>query len=127
MTIKKEKMKFSGQFRFIIMIFVLIAALMISSALIELQQSKKELYQLMAKQAHSLLESLIIDSKNTLRATTYFDYILEQRLLNNAVLIKKMYESNLVTNQILMDISQQNNIYRINIINKKDYRFIKSI
>ncbi len=118
MTIKKEKMKFSGQFRYIIMIFVLIAALMISSALIELQQSKKELYQLMAKQAHSLLESLIIASKNTLRATAYLDEISEQRLLNNAALIKKMYESDRVTNQILNDINQQNNIYRINIFNK---------
>lgn len=126
MTIKKEKMKFSGQFRYIIMIFVLIAALMISSALIELQQSKKELYQLMAKQAHSLLESLIIASQNTLRATAYLDEISEQRLLNNAVLIKSIYESDRVTNQILNDISQQNNIYRINIFNKNGRKIFSS-
>lgn len=118
MNIKKVKSKPGGQFRFIILIFVLIATLMISSAVIELQQSKKELYQLMAKQAHSLLESLIIASQNTLRSTTYLDDISQKRLLNNAVLIRNMYEDGSITNEVLSKISRQNDIYRINIFDK---------
>jgi PAS domain S-box-containing protein len=126
MSIKKEKSKLGGQSRFIILMFVLIAALLISSAVIELRQSKKELYQLMTKQAHSLLESLIITSQNTLRATAYLDEISEQRLLNNAGLIKRMYENKRVTNQILNEISRQNNIYRINIFNENGQKIFSS-
>ncbi|MCD6116769.1 GHKL domain-containing protein [bacterium] len=115
----KDKVKLAGQFRFIVIIFVIVAALMVSSAVIELKQSKKELYQLMTKQAHSLLESLIIASQNTLNSTTYLDKITHQRLLNNALYIKLMYERGIVTDKILSDISRKNKIYRINIFNNK--------
>ena len=111
-------MKIGAQPRFLIGIFILLAALMISSALIELQQSKKDLTQLMAKQAHSLLESLIIASQNTLHATSYLDDLSELRLLNNASLIKKMYENDQISNQELAKLSRQNDIYRINIFDK---------
>jgi len=123
---KQRKSKLSGQYRFIILIFLLIATLMISSAVIELQQSKKELFQLMTKQAHSLLESLIIASQNTLRATSYLDDIAEQRLLNNASHVKRMYENRLVTNAVLSEIGKQNNIFRINIFNKNGQKIYSS-
>jgi len=97
---------------------------MISSAVIELQQSKKELLQLMTKQAHSLLESLIIASQNTLRATSNLDDMAELRLLNNASLIKRMYENNEVSNQILSEISAQNSIFRVNIFDKNGKKII---
>ena len=97
--ITNKKPKSPGQIHFLIIIFFIIAGLMISSAVIELQQSKKELYQLMTKQSHSLLQSLIIASKNTLRAITYLDEVTNQRLLNNAVLIKSMYENNRINNE----------------------------
>lgn len=90
-----------GQFRFIILIFILIASLMISSAVIEFQQSKKDLYQLMTQQADALLESLIIASQNTLLASSYLDDISKQRLLNNAGLIKRIYENKQISSQVL--------------------------
>ncbi|MCA9733802.1 MAG: PAS domain-containing protein [Deferribacteres bacterium] len=121
-----EKILFSGQSRFIIVIFVLIAALMISSAVIELQQSKKELAELMTKQAHSLLESLIIASQNTLHASTYLDEISKDRLINNASLIKILYENDQLTNSMLDQISRQNNIYRINIFNRNGKKLFTS-
>ena len=99
---------------------------MISSAIIELQQSKEELYQLMGRQASSLLESLIIASKNTLRASSYLDDLAEQRLLNNAGLIKRMYENGRISNTILEEISNQNELYRINIFNRQGKKIFSS-
>lgn len=113
---------FAGQFRFIIIIFILTAALMLASAFIELQQSKKELYQLMAEQAHSLLESLITASQNTLRATTYLDDLSEQRLLNNASMVKQLYEGGQISDAQLFDLSKKNNLQRIHIIDRKGHR-----
>lgn len=94
-------LRMGGQFRFIILIFILIASLMISSAVIEFQQSKKDLYQLMTQQADALLESLIIASQNTLLASSYLDDISKQRLLNNAGLIKRIYENKQISSQVL--------------------------
>ncbi len=121
-----QKPKSSGQIHVLIIIFFIIAGLMISSAVIELQQSKKELYQLMEKQSHSLLQSVIIASKNTLRASTYLDEVTKQKLLNNAVLIKNMYETNRINNKILGDICRDNNIFRIHIFDKNGSRMYSS-
>jgi len=115
----KEKLRAANNSRFIGFIFITIAALMISSAVVELSQSRKELYQLMTKQAHSLLESLIVASQNTLNSTAYLDRITHQRLLNNAYYVKVMYEKGMITNSFLSDISRKNKIFRINILNNK--------
>ena len=125
-TITTQRKKSTGQIRYILIIFLLIAGLMISSAVIELQQNKQELYQLMAEQAHSLLESLITASQNTLRATTYLDQISRQRLLNNAGLIRLMYEKKRLTNQFLMDLSEHSDIYRIHVFNKRGEKIFSS-
>ncbi len=118
---KKQTKSFSvkGQTRLILLIFVLLATLMISSSVVELQQSKKELYELMAKQAHSLLESLITASQNTLRASNYLDDLARQRLLDNANLIRQLFEQGRLTNRMLTKIASQNHILRIHIFNNK--------
>ena len=46
---------------------------MISSAIIELFQSKKDLYRLMEEQSHTLLESIIIASQNSLLTNEYLE------------------------------------------------------
>ncbi|MEJ2055478.1 MAG: hypothetical protein P8X42_16305, partial [Calditrichaceae bacterium] len=120
------KFKATNQIHFTIIIFFLVAGLLISSAIIELQQSKKELYELMGKQANSLLESLIIASENTLLASNYLDQVAKQRLLNNAVFIKRMYETGQVNNTLLTEICNQNNLFRIRIYDKNGKRLFRS-
>ena len=104
--------------KFLIVVFFTLALLMITSALIELNQSKKELYKLMDKQAHSLMESVIISSKNSLLTNERLSGLIEERLLNNAVLINKLYDKKELSNTLLNNICNENNIYRINIFNK---------
>lgn len=102
---------------FILSTFIALAILMISSALIELHQSKKELFLLMEGQSHTLLESIIIASQNSLLSNEYLEESTQKRLLNNAYMIKNLYEEGKVTNEVLEKISKQNDIYRINIFN----------
>ncbi len=123
---KTSTKPFKGQFRLMVLIFVLLATLMISSSVVELQQSKKELYELMAKQAHSLLESLITASQNTLRATNYLDDLARQRLLDNASLIRILYERGALNNRTLTRIAAQNHIFRIHIFNNKGQTLFSS-
>ena len=88
---------------------------MISSALIELNQSKTELFDLMDKQSHALLQSLIVASQNILRSNQYLENTYKDRLLNNAAIIRELYEKKQISNSFLAKIASTNNIYRINI------------
>jgi signal transduction histidine kinase len=92
---------------------------MIVSALVELSQSKTELYQLMEAQAHALLESLLTASENSLLTNQYLEDLAKRRLMNNAKLIKRLYDTGNITNQVLQKISIENDIFRINIFNRQ--------
>ena len=99
-------------------VFIILAIIMLSSALIELHQSKKELLSLMDQQAHTLSESILISSHNTIMTNILVEQLIEERLLNNAVILKRFYEEGNINNQFLKEFAQRSNIFRINIFNK---------
>lgn len=107
--------KINLQPKSLLLIFVVVAILVISSALLELYQSKNEMYDLMVEQSHSLLESTLASSSNALLSYETLESELKKRLLNNANLVKLLYESKKITNELLAKIADENNIYRINI------------
>ena len=94
------------------------ALIMIASAMFELIQSKSELYELMEKESHALLESLIAATSNSLVSREKLEDIYKDRLLNNARFVKILYEKGEINNSILEKICDDNNIYRINIFNR---------
>jgi len=119
MKTNKTKKSLIQQSRNIVIIFLSLASLMIISALVELYQSKEELYQLMGVQAHALLESLLTASENSLLTNQYLEDLAKKRLMNNGKLIKRLYETGNISNEILKKISKENDIFRINIFNQQ--------
>ncbi len=109
--------KLLEQPRLIVIIFLALAAIMIASALIELYQSRLELLELLEGQSHTLLESLIISSGNVLTVQQRLEETYRDRLLNNANLIRTLYERGEVSDRLLEKISTDNKIFRINIFN----------
>ena len=114
----KTKKSLIQQSRNIVFIFISLASLMIISALVELSQSKKELFQLMESQSHALLESLLSSSQNSILTNQYLEDISRKRLMNNAKLIKRLYDTGRISNNLLKQISEENDIFRINIFNR---------
>jgi len=110
--------KINLQPKSLLLIFIVVAILVISSALFELYQSKSEMYDLMAEQSHSLLESTLAASNNALLSYETIDSELRRRLLNNANMIKLLYERNQINNELLKKVANENNIYRINIFKR---------
>lgn len=110
--------KISVQPKFLVLIFVTIAAIVILSAMTELLQSRKEMLNLMQNNAHSLLETILSNSQNTLASNETLETELKSRLLNNANFIKILYEQNRISNRFLEEIARQNDIFRINVFNK---------
>jgi PAS domain S-box-containing protein len=126
MKSNKTKKSIVQQSRNIIIIFISLASLMIISALVELSQSKKELFQLMESQAHALLEALLTASENSLLTNQYLEDLAKKRLMNNARLIKKIYDSRKSSNNLLKQISEENDIYRINIFDHRGRKIYSS-
>lgn len=118
--------KINLQPKSLLLIFFAVAILVISSALFELYQSKKEMYDLMAEQSQSLLETTLAASTNALLSYETIDAELKKRLLNNANMVKLLYENNQVNNKLLDKIANENNIYRINIFSKNGDKLFSS-
>lgn len=110
----------------IITISAFIALVMIVSSYIELNQSKKEIYQLLFEHSSSLLQSIITSSANTLNSSFEIEDLLTERLLNNARLINKLDSLNALTKDELIKIANENSIYRVNIFDKKGNRILSN-
>ncbi|MCB9257885.1 MAG: hypothetical protein H6612_00915 [Ignavibacteriales bacterium] len=80
----------------------------------------------MAEQSHSLLETTLSASNNALLSYETIDSELKVRLLNNANLVKLLYERNLLTDKLLKRIAVENNIYRINIFSIEGEKLFSS-
>ncbi len=110
----------------ILLIFLAVALLIITYSIIELIQSKKEMYLLMREQSHSLLETTLTASHSALLSYEVIDKEMKSRLLNNANLVKILFEKKLVTNNLLKNIADDNFIYRINILGNDGQKLFSS-
>jgi len=116
----------SIQPKIFVFIFLVVAALVISSALYELNQNKKEMYELMTKQSNSLLETTLTASQNALLSYEELDNAIKNRLLNNANIVRLLYEKNKISNNLLKNITEQNNFHRIKIFNRNGKKIFRS-
>ena len=112
--------------RNLVLAFVAVAMLMVVSALLELHNSKRELSSLMESQSKSLLRTVLIASENTLHANEMLENQLYERLLNNANMIKYLYEQDAIDNALLESFAAENNIFRINIFSKNGGKIYQS-
>lgn len=110
----------------IIAVALIVGALMIVSAFIELQQSKDEILHLLNEQSSSLIETIDQSSINALNSSLEIEYLIAERLLNNARLIRKLDSLNTLTHQKLVNIGKENSLFRINIFNKDGTRILSN-
>lgn len=120
------KFKFKLSPKAVVSITALIAVVMLTSSFIELNQSKKEIYQLLYEHSASLLESIIQSSENTLNSSFEIEDLIAERLFDNARLIKKLDSLGSLTKDELIKIGKENNLYRINIFNSKGDRILSN-
>lgn len=122
MNLSDKEKSFWSRASNLIVVFVVLAAIMISSALFELSQSKSEQLDLMHEHAHSLLKSILTASNNSLLASEELENNYKTRLLKSAAIVKDYFESGRVSNRWLEQFSRQNDIYRINIFDRSGKR-----
>jgi two-component system, NtrC family, sensor histidine kinase HydH len=112
--------------KIIIAVAVIIGALMVVSAFIELQQSKDEILHLLTEQSASLIETVNQSSVNALNSSEEIEFLIVERLFNNARLIRKLDSLNFLTQQKLIEIGKENSLFRINIFNEDGMRVLSN-
>ena len=120
------RLRFKLSPKAIISITLLIAAVMLVSSYIELNQSKKEIFQLLYEHSSTLLESVIQSSKNTLNSSYEIEDLIADRLLDNARMIKRLDAEKSLSKNELIRIANENNLYRINIFDSKGDRILSN-
>jgi len=112
--------------KIIIAVALIIGALMVVSSFIELQQSKGEILHLLTEQSSSLIETINQSSINALNSSEEIEYLIAERLFNNARLLRKLDSLNLLTHNKLVEIGNENSLFRINIFNQNGVRVLSN-
>ena len=94
--------------KIIITVALIVGALMVISAFIELRQSKSEILHLLTEQSSSLIETVSQSSINALNSSEEIENLITERLINNARLIRALDSLNLLTHQKLVEIGKEN-------------------
>ena len=119
-------MKFRLKPKFVIVISVIIGLMMIVSAYFELTQNKEEIFHLLSRQAKSLSETVTLSSINTLNSSIEIEDLITERLLNNARMVRRLDSLNSLSVDKLINIGRENNLFRINIFDKKGDRILSN-
>jgi PAS domain S-box-containing protein len=112
--------------KIIIVVALIVGAIMVISAFIELQQSKSEILHLLTEQSSSLIETVNQSSINALNSSEEIENLITERLINNARLIRALDSLNILTHKKLVEIGKENSLYRINIFNKDGTRVLSN-
>lgn len=112
--------------KIIITVALIVSALMVISAFIELRQSKSEILHLLTEQSSSLIETVTQSSINALNSSEEIENLITERLINNARLIRALDSLNILTHRKLVEIGKENSLYRINIFNKEGTRVLSN-
>jgi two-component system, NtrC family, sensor histidine kinase HydH len=111
---------------YVIAATAIIAILMVGSALIELRQSREELYSLLREDAVSLAETIDQGGSNAIRSMDRIEDLLAQRLLDNGHHVARLDSAGSLRPGDLASIARTNNIYRINIFNRRGTKIMSS-
>lgn len=120
------KFKFKLNPAAVILITIIIAVVMFTSAIVELNQSKKEIFQLLYEHSSTLIESIIQSSDNTLNSSFEIEDLITEKLLDNARLIRKLDSLNILTRDEIIKIGKMNKLFRINIFDKRGFRVLSN-
>lgn len=99
---------------------------MITSAYFKLKQGKSELYHILNEQSRALIETITESSVNTINSGFEIEDLITKRLLDNARLIRDLDEKGNLSQQQLIKIGKANDLYRINIFDKKGNRILSN-
>lgn len=103
---------------YIVAISFILAALLIISAVIEYNENKNEIRHLLGEYANSTIDLITKSSTNILSSESEIENLMSQHLLGVARNIKRLDSLGKLSDEKLVDIANENNVFRINIFDR---------
>lgn len=110
--------------RYVIIFAVVISVIMIISSYIEFTENKREIYHLLDEHANSIIFAIDKSSANTIISEKEIENLLSQHLLGVARNIYRIDSISSLSNELLVKIAEENEVYRINVFDvagKKEF------
>lgn len=95
---------------------------MLTSALFELRQSRRELFHVLEEHSRSLAGTIVKSSMNVVLSTDQIEYQIGERLLNTARMIAMMDSVGTLNAPLLTSIAHRNGIFRVIIFDAQGRR-----
>ena len=118
--------KFLLKPKFMVIVTLSLAVILVLSAVIELGQIKKEILHIMSDEATSLIESIAVSSENATLAYSVLEDQVTERLLNNAKMIAQLDSLSSLSKNILVKTANENHLYRINLFDDNGNKILGS-
>lgn len=103
--------------KYILVIVIILMGMMIAMGLYEISASKQGIMHILREEAVSLAEAISIMGDNSLVCFGEIEYLVTERLLNNARLLERLDSESVLSAEMLRDIAEQNTIHGIRVYN----------
>ncbi len=106
----------------IIFISVTLILIIIASTIYEYNANKNEIYHLLNEYSSSILHVVSKSSESSIFSDSEMESLLAQHLLGIAKNISRLDSLNLINDDVLIQIANENEVYRINVFNQNKER-----
>lgn len=106
----------------IVFVSVTLVIIIIASTIYEYNANKNEIYHLLNEYSNSILNIVTKSSENSIFSDSEMENLLAQHLLGVAKNVARLDSLNLINNDVLVQIGNENEVFRINVFNKNKER-----
>jgi two-component system sensor histidine kinase HydH len=112
--------------KYILAIVIVLIGMMVGMTLYELSASRQDITRILQEEAMSLAEAISIMSDNSLVCFSKIEDLVFERLLSNARILEWMDHRGRLSDEVLRDIAERNEVYRIDVFSKNGRRVLSS-
>ncbi len=112
--------------RYVIIISSVLVLIMIASTFYEYNLNKKEIYQILNEYANSMIHTVSMSSANSIISDREMESLLAQHLLSAAKNTARVDSLGYLSNDALIRLAEENDVFRINVFDKGGNRVMSS-
>jgi len=112
--------------RYVIVISSVLVLIMIASTFYEYNLNKKEIYQILNEYANSMIHTVSMSSANSIISDREMESLLAQHLLSAAKNTARVDSLGYLSNDALIRLAEENDVFRINVFDKGGNRVMSS-
>ena len=121
-----KSQRFLSSSKLFITITIVLAFILVVSALLDVFGARRELTHVMIQQAEALIAAIDAGSNKAVESYNLVEALTAERLLSTARLLEEMDYRGVLSEPLLTRTAQQNNIFRINVFNADGKKIMAS-